>query len=227
MFSNEILFLFQIILVTSLGAIFASKGIHWLTGWLSLLSVIMNIFVLKQVHLFGLEVTAADVYMIGMLIAINYARELYGQSVVGSAIKGAWGIALSFVLVTQLHLALAPSAYDVSQEHFLALFSPSLRLFAASLVTMGIVQVVDLRLFGILRALFKGRAFGSRSGLSMMCSQVLDSVLFSFLGLYGVVANVWHVIAFALLAKTLVLCLSMPCIFVMKYFTGIEGKQEV
>lgn len=224
---NVVIFLIQILIVTLSGAFFAFRSLAWLTGWLSLLSVIMNIFVLKQIDIVGFEVTAADVYMIGMLSAINCAREIHGKDSVNTVVRGSWAISLVFVLLTQLHLAIQPSANDNSQMHFLALFSPSLRIFFASLCTMIIVQVTDLKLFGLLKKMFKERAFGTRTGLSLIFSQTLDTLLFSFLGLYGLVSHLSHVILFALLAKSVVTFVSIPMVTLSKKIHVFYKKRPI
>ncbi|WP_082905025.1 queuosine precursor transporter [Chlamydia sp. 2742-308] len=195
-----------------LGIFCTSRGKAWLTGWLSLLSVIANIFVLKQVSLWGLEVTSADVYMVGLLTSLNYARELYSKESVGDAMLGSWFISIAFLILTHLHLALVPSSSDTTQKHFQALFSSTPRVIFASLVTMISVQILDVKLFVYLQKAFRYKYFGVRSALSLFISQLVDTVLFSFLGLYGYVAHLSHVILFALVIKGVVIVLSIPTV---------------
>ena len=42
-------------------------------------ALIANLFVLKQIHLFGMEVTASDGYAIGSLLGLNVLQEFYGK----------------------------------------------------------------------------------------------------------------------------------------------------
>lgn len=215
--SNEVIFLFQTFFVIALGIFFASRSTGWLTAWLSLLSIIMNIFVLKQIVLCNLEVTSADVYTIGMLSCLNYSRELYGKNKVNEAMLGSWIVAAAFLCITQLHLALTPSANDTSQPHFLALFSPTLRIIIASLFTLILVQLLDLTVFTYLKKIFRNKAFGTRSAISLTLSQIFDTLLFSFLGLYGLVANLTHVMFFSFITKMLVVVLSLPIVSLGKF----------
>ncbi|AHK63234.1 queuosine precursor transporter [Chlamydia avium] len=217
MLSNEVIFFAQASLIIILGITFASRSIAWLTAWLSTLSIIMNVFVLKQIILYGLEVTSADVYLIGMLSSLNYSRELYGRNKVNEAMFGSWIITVAFLIITQLHLALIPSSNDVSQPHFIALFSPTLRLIIASLITLICVQTIDLVIFTYLKKLFHNKAFGTRSALSLILSQILDTLLFSFLGLYGLVANLAHVMLFAFITKMFIIILSIPMVSLGKF----------
>ncbi|EPP35280.1 putative integral membrane family protein [Chlamydia ibidis] len=217
MWQNELIFVSQAIIVISLGLVSAIRGIGWLTGWLGLLTVVMNVFVLKQIHLFNFEVTSGDVYMIGMLTCLNYAREIYGKKLVNDAIMGSWFINLGFLLLTYLHLALSPSFNDCTQVHFLSLFSPTLRLVLASLVTIALVQLIDLAFFVYLKKFFKNRAFGVRSAISMIVSQVIDTLLFSFLGLYGIASCLSDVIIFSLITKIAIIIISIPTMFVVRF----------
>lgn len=219
MLSNEFIFLTQTILIVILGIVFASRSTGWLTAWLSTLSIIMNVFVLKQIVLCNLEVTSADVYIIGMLSCLNYARESYGRTKVNEAILGSWMISIVFLGITQLHLALTPSINDVSQPHFLALFSPTLRLIFASLITLILVQILDLIIFTYLKKIFQNKAFGIRSAISLTLSQIFDTLLFSLLGLYGLVANITHVMLFSFITKMIVVTLSLPIVSLGKFLT--------
>ncbi|EPJ31118.1 putative integral membrane family protein, partial [Chlamydia psittaci 06-1683] len=46
--------------------------------------------------------------------------------------------------------------------------------------------------------------------ISLVSSQIIDTLLFSFLGLYGIVANITHVILFSLITKMCVIAVSVP-----------------
>ncbi|WP_154581635.1 queuosine precursor transporter, partial [Chlamydia trachomatis] len=106
---NETLFVLQILVVIGFGAFFAARNLIMLAAWASLLSIIMNIFVLKQIVLFGFEVTAADVYVIGLFSCLNCAREFWGKESTKKVIFVSWCSTLSFLILTQLHLHLKPS----------------------------------------------------------------------------------------------------------------------
>ncbi|ACZ33193.1 putative membrane protein [Chlamydia pneumoniae LPCoLN] len=213
---NELIFGFQTFSVVVLGVFFASRGKAWLTGWLSLLSSIMNVFVLKQIHLWGFEVTSADVYVIGLLTCLNYAREHYEKNDVNDAMLCSWVISIAFLVLTQLHLFLIPSPNDSSQKHFLALFSSTPRIVVASLVTLIFVQIVDIKLFTFLQRVFSKKYFAMRSTISLLFSQLIDTIIFSFLGLYGLVSNLCDVMIFAMLVKGIVITLAIPTLTVTK-----------
>lgn len=222
---NEIVFLLQILVVIGFGSFCAVRDGILLGAWVSLLSIIMNIFVLKQVVLFGFEVTAADVYAIGLFSCLNCAREFLGKEKTKKIIFVSWCNTLAFLLLTQLHLHLIPSSGDVSQKHYEALFAPSLRLVSASVITTMIVQFVDFKVFGWLKKRSQGRVFGLRSTFSVALSQSIDTVIFSFLGLYGLVANLLDVMLFSLISKGVALLLASPCVALAKVFYNKMKKE--
>ncbi|EPP30444.1 putative integral membrane family protein [Chlamydia psittaci 84-8471/1] len=84
-------------------------------------------------------------------------------------------------------------------------------------MTVILVQIIDLKLFSYLKTLFKDKAFGTRSAISLVSSQIIDTLLFSFLGLYGIVANLTHVILFSLITKICVIAMSVPVVVLGKH----------
>ena len=76
---NEALFFIQIFftLLFVYGAL--KLGPSALVAWVTVQALIANLFVLKQIHLFGMEVTASDGYAIGSLLGLNVLQEFYGK----------------------------------------------------------------------------------------------------------------------------------------------------
>lgn len=214
---NELLFIVQTILVIALGLFFSTKSLRWLTAWLSSLSVLMNTLSLKQISFLGLEITSGDVYMIGLLACVNFAREIHDQDKVQDAVMGSWIISISFLILSQLHLAFLPSPHDFIHPHIAAILKPAPRIILASLTTMMVVQMTDLALFTFLKSLFRNKWFGLRSTLSLICSQFLDTILFTFLGLYGLVANLGHIILFSSFTKIAAILIAIPITMIGKW----------
>ena len=110
-------------------------------------------------------------------------------------------------LVSQLHLIYVPSDYDTSQSAFQTILSPSPRLFIASLSVFFVVQQFDIRFFAFLKRMFPKASFALRTAVALVISQFFDTVLFSFAGLYGIVASIVDVILLSFLVKvTVIFC---------------------
>ena len=207
---NEPLFLFHTLLMLAcvLGALRLGKGA--LTLLVSLSAVIANLFVLKQVTLFGLTVTAPDVYVIGSMMALNLLQEYFDKEAVKRAIFFSFASLIFFGAMAQLHLFYKPAGGDWAHPHYQALLGVQPRILGASLVAFLLSQLLDYHLFRLLKSRAGGLPLGVRSGLSLFTAQIVDTHLFAFLGLWGRVENLGHIILLAILIKGLIILFSVP-----------------
>lgn len=205
---NELIFLIQVVFLVCcvLGAL--RLGREALTAWVCVQALIANLFVLKQITLFGLEVTASDSFAIGSLLGLNFLQERFGREEAQKATWACFFLMLFFAVVSQLHLLYAPSPFDMTHDAFATLLSPSPRLFFASLSVFWLVQQIDLRFFVFLKTTYPRLPFSTRTGIALIVSQFLDTVLFSFAGLYGIVASVFEIIIFSFIIKMVVVAFS-------------------
>lgn len=175
-------------------------------------ALIANLFVLKQITLFGLDVTASDAFAIGSLLGLNFLQEYFGQEEANKATKICFFFMFFFALVSQLHLIYAPSSHDTTHSAFLTLLTLSPRLLIASMSVFFIVQQIDIRFFAFLKKRLPTLGFASRSAIALVFSQFLDTFLFSFAGLYGVVVSVIDIIAMSFLIKIIVIFCFTSCV---------------
>lgn len=202
---NEIIFLTQSLIIVSFALAAWKMGHAALTAWVAIQAVIANLFVLKQISLFGFEVTASDAFAIGSLLGLNLLQEHFGKE---EAIKATWICFLLlffFAVVSQLHLLFEPSFGDRAHPAFEVLLSPSPRIFLASLSVFFAVQQFDVRFFLYLKKQLPRVSFAGRAALALMVSQGLDTVLFSFAGLYGLVASITDIIIVSYIVKLAVI----------------------
>lgn len=207
---NEFLFFFQTLLTLLFVYGALRLGQEALTGWVVIQAMIANLFVIKQITLFGFEVTAGDVYAIGSLLGLNLLQEHYGDAAARKASAASFFLLAFFVLISQVHLFYVPSAHDTSQQAFLTLLSPAPRILGASIATFFIVQQIEMRLFAWLKALLPSLHFSLRSTLTLTASQLIDTVLFSAMALYGSVAAIFDVILLSYAVKLAVIFLVTP-----------------
>lgn len=198
---NELIFFLHICLLGLLLFFSAKKGAPYLYLFSAFCAVCANLFVLKQIDLFFLQVTPSDPFAIFCGLAICMAQELHGPKVARSIITSNF-CALGFVaLVSLVHLSYLPSGFDSTQSHYLAIFGVGPRILAASMVTFYLAQRADTLLFGFLRKTICKNNLPLALGLSSSICHTFDTLLFSFLGLFGLVSNLWHVIFFGLCIK--------------------------
>jgi hypothetical protein len=215
--SNELIFIIHTLITIffCLGALRLGK--HALIATLCLLGVLSNVFIAKQIMLFGFAVTCSDVYAVGGILCLNLLQEFCGREIITRTIWTSFFCLLVFLVMSQLHLWYIPNGFDTAQEHYGALFGIMPRIACASIVSYITVQFVDARIFSLLQRLLLGKFFTVRTIISLVVSQALDTVLFSFLGLYGIVGSVWQIIFVSLVVKLMVIGVSAPLIGVTKY----------
>lgn len=202
---NEFLFIIQTLLIVgfALGAL--KLGKEALITWVAVQALIANLFVLKQITLFGFEVTASDAYAIGSLLGLNFLQEYFCKEDARKATWICFFFMLFFALVSQLHLLYQASPHDFSQSAFLTILLPSPRLFTASMGVFFLVQQIDIRFFAFLKNRFSKTSFAVRSAIALIVSQFLDTFLFSFAGLYGMVISVADIILISFIVKLAVI----------------------
>jgi len=209
---NEVLFLLHIItvMVFTLACLRLGKGA--LVVAVALHGVLANLFVLKQMDLLGFSVTCSDVFAVGGILSLNLLQEYFGKQSAREASFFSLVALAFFALMSKIHLLYDPSRFDTTQGAYMLLFSPAFRIVAASVTTLFVVQQLDVKIFGLL----KGR-LPVRVATSLTISQLLDTVLFTFLGLYGLIESPASVIACSFLIKCAVIGLSAPFVSFSKW----------
>lgn len=202
---NEILFFIQTFLIVGFALAALKLGQSALVAWVAIQALIANLFVLKQITLFGFDVTASDAYAIGSLLGLNFLQEFFGRKEANKATWICFFFMFFFTLIAQLHLFFEPSLHDVTQSAFLTLLSPSPRLLMASMGVFFLVQQFDVRFFDFLKKTFPHASFALRTTIALVISQFLDTLLFSFVGLYGIVISVVDIIIISYFVKLAVI----------------------
>lgn len=202
---NELLFFFQTVVIICFAFGAVKLGKEALTAWTAIQALIANLFVLKQVKLFGLEATASDAFAIGSLLGLNFLQERYGQDEAKKATKICFFFMVFFTVVSQIHLLYVPSLYDTTHSAFSTLLAPAPRLLVASMTIFFLVQHVDIRLFKLLKDNMPSLSFAFRAAVGFVTSQFLDTLLFSFAGLYGIVHSIVDIILISFAVKLVVI----------------------
>jgi uncharacterized integral membrane protein (TIGR00697 family) len=209
---NELVFLLHVLLV-GVGALCATaSGQSALVAYISVLAILANLFVTKQTILFGMYATCSDAFMIGAVLSLNILQEYYGKERARSAIWISFGLLIFYTCATQIHLWYTPSSVDTMHAFFMAILNPMLRLTVASLAVYFVVQHLDAWLYGLFKARLKIKYLVVRNYASLAITQFADTVLFRFLGLYGIIHNIGHIIIVSYCIKLCAIILVTPFI---------------
>ncbi len=217
---NELLFLLHIVVIfiCTLGCL--KKGKEFLVIWICLQVILANLFVLKQVMLFGFQVTCSDAFAVGGVLGLNLLQQYHGKQQAKSAINACFCFMLLFTILAQIHLLYSPSQDDIAHTSYAALLSPSPRLFFTSLFVFFVVQKIDVALFSSLK---KAPIF-ARNLICLSTSQLLDTILFTFIGLYGLIAAPLDVIFVSFFIKITAITLLSPSVWVAQKFIPLNKE---
>lgn len=182
-------------------------GKAYLISLIAMLGVLANLFVLKQITLFGLEVTSSDVFVVGISLGLNLLQEKYDKATAQIAVWVSFWILLTYTLLSQFQIWYIANDLDQSHNHFLALLSIAPRLSGASLFSYLVSQTIDVNLYDYLKNKFENKFYLIRNYGSVAISQLADTIIFSFIGLGGLGYNLLHIIIFSYLIKLIAITL--------------------
>lgn len=225
---NEFIFVGYVITVSGASLIALSLGKEALTALICLQAVLVNFFVTKQITLFGLTATASDALAVGTTLALNLLQEYYHKTAARKAIWLSFFCSLFYTLISLFHLGYTPATTDTSAEAFDILLAPMPRIVIASLTVYLSVQYIDSALYGYLRAKLQDQHFILRNYGSLAVSQFIDTVLFSFLGLYGInesfsnLKTIIDIILISYIIKLLVIGIAVPFVRATKTLFRLE-----
>lgn len=198
--------------------------------WVPIAAIVANLQVLKTVELFGLTATLGNIVYASSFLVTDILSENYGKRDARRAV--AIGFVSIFALVGLMNLALLfePDATDFSQPHLSALFEILPRVTGASLLAYLISQYHDVWAYNFWKNRFPGRrTIWLRNNLSTLVSQLIDSVVFSFLAFLGVFAFpvVIEIAATTYLFKLIVAIADTPMVYLASHWQSREQVREL
>ncbi|MBP6870309.1 queuosine precursor transporter [Candidatus Babeliales bacterium] len=215
---NHLIFITHITVISAFTLLFGSYGKSALVSYVSLLFVLANMFVIKEINMLNFVVTTTDAYIIGISFGINIIQEIWGKRSAQKTIFISFGCSLLYLIMGYFQIWYIPAAHDISHVHFDYLMNHSLRIITASFISYLTVQYADTIMYGYLKQKTDGKYFIIRNYISMLSSQLFDTILFSFLGLYGIVHNIGHIILVSYCVKIMGIALTTPFMLVAKKF---------
>lgn len=212
---NELIFIAHTIAIGTSILVALKLGKSALITLMSMLCVLANLFVIKQITLCTLFATSADALIIGISLCLNMLQEYYGKAAARQAIIISFVMAVIATILSQFQLWYCPAIHDTAHAHFIPLLQLMPRIIIASLTTYAIVQTLEYYLYGFLQKKMPDHLV-ARNYLSIATTQGIDTVLFSFLGLYGIVENIGHIIIISYSIKIAALVVSSPFLWLSK-----------
>lgn len=201
---NELIFFLHLLIVILFSFAARRLGKMAVFSFIIVQSILANLFVIKQMELCGFTVTCSDVYAVGSIIALNVLQEDYEKIDAQRAVGLSFFFLLFFAAGSFIHLLYVPSAGDTAHLAYARILESTPRIVVASIVTTFIVQLIDVQFFAFLKEKFTKTSFAIRASVSVTVAQILDTALFTFLGLYGLVDSPWDVFWVSLVLKLII-----------------------
>jgi len=207
---NEIIFIFHCATITSFALVSLFIGPYALITFISVQCILANLFVIKQITLFGFTATCADAFTVGATLGLNLLQEYFGKEITKKAIWVNFFLLIFYLIATQIHLAYVPASFDSVQQHFTPILSLMPRIVIASFSVYFLVQMLDYYIYGLLKRIWNNKYLVIRNYCSIAFCQLIDTILFSFLGLYGIVEDVWQIIFISYFVKLISIIIATP-----------------
>ena len=207
---NELIFIAHTIIIAGFALGSLALGPGALIAFICSQCMLANLFVVKQITLFGFTATCADAFTVGATIGLNLLQEYFGKEITKKAIWINFFLLIFYAIVSQIHIFYIPHSADIAQQHFIPLLILMPRIVIASFSVYLFTQLTDYYLYGILKKTFHDKYIIFRNYASIAFCQLLDTVLFSFLGLYGIIDNIGEVIVISYLIKLASIVIATP-----------------
>lgn len=207
---NELIFILHAIIISCFALGSLALGRYALVAFVCIQCLLANVFVIKQITLFGLNATCSDAFTIGATLGLNLLQEYYGKTITRRAIWANFFLLIFYAIVSQIHLWYTPALHDTMQSHFSHILTFTPRIVIASFSVYLLVHLLDYYLYGVLKQLLNNRLLILRNYASIIICQFIDTVLFSFLGLYGIIENIWQVILISYVIKLAAIVVATP-----------------
>ncbi|NGX28071.1 MAG: hypothetical protein K940chlam1_00246 [Candidatus Anoxychlamydiales bacterium] len=215
---NEILFASHILIIVLFLLIALRLGKNYLLALVALLAILANLFVIKQIDLFTKVVTSTDAYIVGAVLGQNLLQEYFGKKTSLKAIKITFFSMIFFLIMAKVHLLYIPSIFDNTQTSFQNILTNSPRIIISSITVFFIASRFDVIFFGFLKKIFKDKHLVFRMTLSSILTQLLDTILFTYLALFGQAKSILDIILFSFIIKSLVIFIAAPFMKFSKTF---------
>ncbi len=224
--TNEIIFLIFFIILWIFNLIAFRFGVVYIFILIAIYTILMNIFVTKQFHLFWLAITWWNALYGAMFLLTDLLSEHHWKKAAYKAVIIGFVSMIIFIIATQFLIAFSPNEYDFANESIVTLFELTPRILAWSLIAYIIAQSIDVYIYDKIRKFTKEKYLFLRNNWSTIISQAIDTIIFTFIWLTSIWPFVWiiemtifwQVCLATYMIKLLIAFIDTPFIYLSYYF---------
>jgi len=223
--TNALLFIgWTLVVIACVLGAFRLFGRAGLYGIIGIYIILANIFVVKQITLFGIAATGGNSLYGALFLATDLISEYWGKKEAQKAVWFGWFAAFGFLVATRVFILFAPSGADFADGPMRSLFALTPRIVAASLIAYLISQSHDVFAYHMWMQRTHHRHLWLRNNASTWVSQLIDSAVFSSVAFLGVFPFniVVQIFVTTYLLKVIVAALDTPFIYLSRAWQPVE-----
>ncbi|MDC7123974.1 MAG: queuosine precursor transporter [Spirochaetales bacterium] len=154
--------------------------------WIPISVIAANIQVVKTVEIFGFIATLGNIVYATSFLVTDILNENYGKKEASKAVWMGFFSLISMTVLMQLALLFIPDESDFTQSSLKTIFGLMPRIAIGSLTAYLISQTHDVWAYNRIKAKWPEKKFiWLRNNASTMVSQLLDSIVFTFIAFFG------------------------------------------
>ena len=183
----------NILLIVSIIGVFSTLliiqkilGKEGLIGWIGIASILANLLLTKSVTLLGISATLGNVLFASNFLATDILTENYSYRDAKKGVKFGILAVLIFMIITQVALIYIPNENDIAQSSFETLFSLIPRISIASISMFALSNIIDIKLYEVLRQKSKGKRMWFRNNLCTILCNGSENFLFYIIAFLGI-----------------------------------------
>ena len=225
--SNEVLFIIQTIVMLTITLLAFRMGKNYLIACVAASIVLANIFVTKQMKLFGLDATGGNVLYAAIFLATDLLSEHYSKEDAKDAVKIGFLASIMYLLTSRFMLGYLPSEYDTVQAGMESIFVFAPRIIIASMIAYLVSQYHDVWAYNFIMQKTGRRFLWLRNNGSTWISQLIDSVIFSVIAFVGTLPFnvVLQIIASTYVLKIIVAFADTPFMYLSYKVKKLKMKE--
>lgn len=223
---NTIFFLINGAIVLSLIVFMTRLGKDYLIALIAVSTVLANIFVLKQMNIFGWEATGGNIMYAAIFYMTDILHECYGTKTARKAVLIGFISSLFFLTMSQLILLYQPNSYDIAHDSFVTLFTVTPRIILGSLVAYLVSQNLDIWVYKKIKSITGEKLLWVRNNISTIIAQFVDTIIFHSIAFYGVfpIEVLINITIFTFAIKIIIAAFDTPFLYIAK---KVAYKKEI
>lgn len=192
--------------------------------------ILANIQVVVTVDFFGAAITLGNVAYASSYLITDLLGELYGHKAAKKAVSIGFFSLIMMTVIMNIVLFYTPTGEaEFLYESVSNIFSLMPRIALASLLAYATSQRIDVYIYHRLKH-FKGTTLWMRNNASTMLSQLVDTVIFTFIAFYGVYSGeiLISILISTYVIKFIVAAIDTPFIYLgVKFADKFNIDQQV